>query len=220
MFPRAFDYVHLRSMLVSLNDVPAMIKKAYDHMNPGGWIEFQDSTWELHSPDNTLEGTGMQRWSQNVLRGLARSGRDTVPNLAALKEHLLGAGFVDVEEKTFPVPGNGWMRRDPKMKALGMFTSGIIMHALESYRKIIGIAGLTDGEIDTLIDEARPDVANTRIHYFFRMYVDNARGLVVWPARQCMLTNLQTLRIRPEARAGQGAGQGTPRLWVAAVDKT
>ncbi|ETS83338.1 hypothetical protein PFICI_05214 [Pestalotiopsis fici W106-1] len=170
VFPQLFDYIHLRSMLVSLNDVTTILRRSLDHMNPGAWLEFQDSSWELHSPNGSLEGTAIQRWSQCVLEGLARNGHDTVLNLQSLKSHLESVGFVDVQEKTFPVPGNGWMKRKPKMKHLGIFTGSIIVQALDAYRKVLGFAGLSDGEIDELIEAAKLEVGNTNIHFYLRIH--------------------------------------------------
>ncbi|KAF7523887.1 hypothetical protein G7054_g11620 [Neopestalotiopsis clavispora] len=169
VFPQLFDYIHLRSMLVSLNDVTTVLRKSLDHMKPGAWLEFQDSSWELHSPDGSLDGTAIQRWSQCVLEGLSRNGHDTVRNLQSLKSHLESVGFVDVQEKTFPVPGNGWMKRRPKMKHLGIFTGSIIVTALDAYRKVLGFAGLGDDEIDELIEAAKLEVSNTDIHFYLRM---------------------------------------------------
>lgn len=46
-FDHKFDYVHLRFVLACFDDDTTMLREAFDNMNPGGWIEYQDVTpWE------------------------------------------------------------------------------------------------------------------------------------------------------------------------------
>jgi ubiquinone/menaquinone biosynthesis C-methylase UbiE len=39
---QAFDYIHLRYVISCFDDTKAVLKKAFDHLKPGGWIELQD----------------------------------------------------------------------------------------------------------------------------------------------------------------------------------
>lgn len=83
-----------------------------------------------------------------------------------MKSHLLDAGFVDVEEKEILIPGNGWVQDDVKMKQMGLLTCSIMLHAIESYRKILEFTNLSEDELDTLVEEAKADVQNPQIHFF------------------------------------------------------
>ena len=38
---RLFDFVHLRLMVTCFNDHDAVMKKIYDHLVPGGYVEYQ-----------------------------------------------------------------------------------------------------------------------------------------------------------------------------------
>ncbi|KAH8649868.1 S-adenosyl-L-methionine-dependent methyltransferase [Xylariales sp. PMI_506] len=166
LFPFDFDYVHFRNTLTSFNDFSALAKKAYDHIQPGGWIEFQEGVWDLRSPDGTLKGTAIDRWASLALKGLAANGRDIISHMNSLKSHLLEAGFVGVEDREFPIPGNGWVRDDVKMHQMGLLTGSIMLHAIESYRKILEFTNLPEHELDTLIEEAKADIQNPDIHFF------------------------------------------------------
>lgn len=44
-----FDYVHLRQVVTCFSDPRIVMQQAFDNMNPGGWIEFQDMTFGLHA---------------------------------------------------------------------------------------------------------------------------------------------------------------------------
>lgn len=51
-----FDYVHLRFVYTCFNDQRLVMQNAFKNMKPGGWIEYQDSTMEVQSMDDNLEG--------------------------------------------------------------------------------------------------------------------------------------------------------------------
>ena len=57
LYSHKFDYVHLRMVLTCFNDKRVVIKHAFKNLNPGGWIEFQDTVpGELASLDNDVQG--------------------------------------------------------------------------------------------------------------------------------------------------------------------
>lgn len=80
-----------------------MIKKAYDNLRPGGWIEFNDVLFQLFCTDGTADGTHIQKWSELVLQAGDAIGRD-FRAVAKYKQWLLEAGFVDVKEEIIPCP--------------------------------------------------------------------------------------------------------------------
>ncbi|KAH9892262.1 S-adenosyl-L-methionine-dependent methyltransferase [Xylariomycetidae sp. FL2044] len=171
LFPVLFDYVHIRSSLVSFNNAQTVISKAYDQMGPGGWIEWQDSTWQLHSPDRSLEGTAIEKWSQLVLEGLKKNGRDTISGLQSMRTDLLRTGFVDVEDTVLRIPGSTWNRHESqKMEHMGMVAEAIIPLAIDSYRKILEYSTLPPNKIDALMDGAKADLQNPDIHFFFHVH--------------------------------------------------
>lgn len=51
-----FDYIHLRMVATCFNDMRAVIKTAYHNLRPGGWIEFQDGSFDLHQENGNYEG--------------------------------------------------------------------------------------------------------------------------------------------------------------------
>jgi hypothetical protein len=71
-----WDYVHMRTMGPCFTDFQAMVHKVFEHLTPGGWIELQDSDWEIHSDDGSAEGTGLQRFFAAVCASAAANGRD------------------------------------------------------------------------------------------------------------------------------------------------
>jgi hypothetical protein len=51
-----FDYIHLRAMFSCFNDPRVIMKKALENLAPGGWIEFQDTTFQTYQHNPDFEG--------------------------------------------------------------------------------------------------------------------------------------------------------------------
>ncbi|RSL70007.1 hypothetical protein CEP54_002064 [Fusarium duplospermum] len=49
-----FDYIHSRIRTSSIGNWPDYLKKIYDNLNPGGYVELQEADLFLSSDDNTL----------------------------------------------------------------------------------------------------------------------------------------------------------------------
>ncbi|RMJ18322.1 hypothetical protein CDV36_001948 [Fusarium kuroshium] len=52
-----FDYIHSRMMTSSIGNWPDYLKKIYDNLNPGGYVELQEADLFLSSDDATLHPT-------------------------------------------------------------------------------------------------------------------------------------------------------------------
>lgn len=103
VFAQPFDFVYLRFVVSCFDDHRAVMRKAFDGMRPGGWIELLDPTFELLCTDGTTDGTGIKRWADLILQSGPVVGRDfTVAK--NYKQWLLEIGFVDVVEEVFPCP--------------------------------------------------------------------------------------------------------------------
>lgn len=102
--PHKFDYIHLRTVFSCFDSPKEVMRRAFDNMNPGGWIEFQDAEAGLSCPDDTIEGTALQRWSQLLIHGGLALGRDT-DRVRHYADWLADVGFVDIVQVPVPIPG-------------------------------------------------------------------------------------------------------------------
>lgn len=110
-YQRPFDFVYMRLVNSCFDNHRTVFKKAYDNLEPGGWIELNDATFELLCTDGSVEGTNIQRWSERMFEAAAACGRDfKVPN--KYKQWLIDTGFVDVVEEVGPMPGKYLLIRD------------------------------------------------------------------------------------------------------------
>lgn len=112
--PHPFDYVHLRLAVSCFDDHRTVIRKSFDNMKPGGWIELMDPVFQTLCDDNTLEGTHLLRLNRTMIEAGLAIGRDLQKPLN-YKQWLLDAGFVDVVEEVGPGPGK------PSYSRYGMY---------------------------------------------------------------------------------------------------
>lgn len=102
--PHPFDYVHLRLAVSCFDDHRTVIRKSFDSLNPGGWMELMDPVFQTLCDDNTLSGTHLERLNHIMIEAGLAIGRDLKKPLN-YKQWLLEAGFMDVVEEVGPGPG-------------------------------------------------------------------------------------------------------------------
>ena len=80
----------------SIANWPDLLRQAYDHLRPGGWIELTDFDAWASTDDNSLPETSSYHEFQVKLDEAAKTfGRNM--NVGPLhKDNLVAAGFVDV----------------------------------------------------------------------------------------------------------------------------
>lgn len=102
--PTLFDYIHMRLVLSCFDDHRTVIRKSFEQLEPGGWLEMMDPTFEILCTDGTSSGTHIERFCHLLLEAGNAVGR----NFSVAKNYkqwLIEAGFVDVVEEVGPVPG-------------------------------------------------------------------------------------------------------------------
>ncbi|ORY60736.1 S-adenosyl-L-methionine-dependent methyltransferase [Pseudomassariella vexata] len=170
LFPYKFDYIHLRAVLTCFDDITTVIKKSFDHMNAGGYIEFMDPG-----------APAFERWNELFAKGAAAIGRD-MPRTRLYKDYLFETGFVDVVERLVPMPINPWPP-DPGFKQMGRFGEQNMLKVIDSLRKLTGLAGLTPEATEELIAQAKREIGDRRNHTYFPWYVVYARKPHPWETR-------------------------------------
>lgn len=150
VFERSFDYVHLRVVFSCFDDPKNVLQKIYDNLNPGGWVEYQDTVMELVGSEPAaheyLQASALARWNNLLKAGLHNAtGRD--PEVVRKLQHWMREiGFVDVVEKQILDPVNGWPL-DPEDRRLGQFTRLDTDMVVESSVKLLLAGGLTEAEL-------------------------------------------------------------------------
>ncbi len=93
-----FDFIHGRALCGGIADWPRLYAQAYDHLEPGGWMEMQDHECWINSDDGGMErAPGCTEWIHEVDRASAMFGKRL--NIAHLhRQWMIDAGFEGVTE--------------------------------------------------------------------------------------------------------------------------
>ena len=105
-----FQFVHIRCLMGSIGDWPALYKQAYEHMMPGAWIQHLEMDISFLSDDGTVHDDHvMAQWSK-----LFKDVGDNVGKTFNIPDQMYGlihdAGFEDLQQVWYKVPVGGWTK--------------------------------------------------------------------------------------------------------------
>lgn len=150
IFQTLFDFVHLRVMFTCFDNPKQVLQTIFDNLNPGGWVEYQDTAMELVGTEpgihEYIQASALERWNSLLKAGLQNArGRD--PGVTRKLQHWMKEiGFVDVIEKPVLAPINSWPL-DPEDRRLGQFLRLDTEMVVESSVKLLLAGGLTQEEL-------------------------------------------------------------------------
>lgn len=168
-FTQKFDLIHGRMLNSCFVDGQRLFQQAYDALEPGGWLEFQDATMPIRADDDSMDGTTWEDWVKKFMSAMEKVGRD-----ASAPEHYeqwaKDAGFVNVTRRDYKWPQNPWPK-DPAMKELGRWHLINTLDGLYGFtvRLFTRVLGMSSEEVDVFLVEARKDIMNKRIHSYWPM---------------------------------------------------
>ncbi|KAK6070845.1 methyltransferase domain-containing protein [Seiridium cupressi] len=169
--PGRFDYVHFRMMMTCFQDPKTVMRRAYEHLCPGGWIEYQDGGADVYCHDTSSLGTSIHRWLFMLKQGAKRLGRDLeAPQY--YKQWLQDVGFIDIKETIIQVPGNPWPD-DADLKDVGKWALADTNQGIEglSLRILANGLGMPVSEILQLVAQVKTDMSDTRHRFYWTMRV-------------------------------------------------
>ncbi|KAF4782429.1 methyltransferase domain-containing protein [Colletotrichum scovillei] len=168
---RPFDYIHSRVMTGSISDWDLYLRRCYDNLTPGGWVELQELDIFTTSDDGTLKAdSATRRWSTLLTEATEKLGRPYI-DPKDLVHNVTNAGFVDVSITTYKWPLNDWPK-DEKYKQIGRLHYENSTTGLEGFT----MAALTRAldwspeEVTVFLMEVRNEVKNRMIHGYTPTY--------------------------------------------------
>lgn len=155
--PLPWDYIHGRALLTCFADPSSIIKKAFDALAPGGYLELQDAVlpWKFATPPP--KDSAFARWNELTIEASIVGGRPW-NNVVNYARWFREAGFVEVEEHKFFGPTGDWSK-DPHEQRVGSWMMLNLLQALEGWtlRNMERLAWSVE-KCKKLIEEVREDL--------------------------------------------------------------
>ncbi|KAJ0344996.1 hypothetical protein COL26b_009578 [Colletotrichum chrysophilum] len=166
---RKYDYIMCRCMAACLADWPKLMKNIYDHLNPGGWVEFQDTSIEYYSDDGTLtEEHYFPQWNKTLVEAIASIGREPSPG-PKLEGWVRNTGFQRINHSKVKIPLAPWPK-DPFYKDLGAMNLTQVLDGLAGFtmRVFCGVLGQTQEEAQVMMAAVRNELK--KLHSFHSQF--------------------------------------------------
>ncbi|KAF6798128.1 methyltransferase domain-containing protein [Colletotrichum sojae] len=165
-----FDFVFIRHGNACFASWEGLLKRAYDNLEPGGYIELQDNAFPILSQDGSIEGTAVARWSSLLIEAARHMGR-SIEAPSSFKQMVRDAGFVDVVERREVWPIGPWTR-DRQLYFRGGWVrdgslAGLEASCLAFFTRMLG---WTREEVLVFCAEVRRDLRDIRIHGYWNVY--------------------------------------------------
>ncbi|RDW89155.1 S-adenosyl-L-methionine-dependent methyltransferase-16 [Coleophoma cylindrospora] len=103
-----FDLIHIRELFGCVVDWDDFFQQAFTHTKPGGYVEILEHAVTPVSDDDTVDANHFfTKWGETVI-GLGEKFGKSFTIWEESKARMEQAGFVDVVEKRYKWPMNGW----------------------------------------------------------------------------------------------------------------
>ncbi|KAF9872040.1 methyltransferase domain-containing protein [Colletotrichum karsti] len=167
-----FDFIFVRHMNACFESWETMLSQAFQHLEPGGYIELQDNSFPILCPDDSMPpDSAIARWSSLLMEGTNKINRPIdVPS--RFKRLLEEAGFECVEEHKRIWPINSWPAKR-KLKEMGWWVrettlAGIEASTLALFTRVLG---WTVEETRDFCEEVKVEMASRSVHAYWNVYV-------------------------------------------------
>jgi len=166
-----FDLVYMRNLNGSIKNWPRLLRQAFDHLAPGGYIELFDPVCGIKCDDDTLpKDSAIRKWSEYMLEASTKAGC-YLDEPTTYKQKVIDAGFVDVVETVYTYPMNTWPK-DKKWKAVGAWVLENMHGGLESMSLVMftKVLGWSYEEVQVFLAQARKELKDKSIHAYWPVY--------------------------------------------------
>jgi SAM-dependent methyltransferase len=166
-FDTKFDYIHCRCFHMAIEE-KKLFKQAYDALKPGGWFEITETALPLQCDDDTLEGTHLLMWCEEMLK-LGRAHGMNFDNPFKYRQWVEEAGFVNVQEHPQNFPISPWPK-DEHLKQIGNWTQFSFGEGLEAFSIHMWMEqkGWSYDEYQVFLAKVRQEIQSRKVHGYLR----------------------------------------------------
>lgn len=165
---RQFDFIHVR-MLGDVADKEQFVRTIYEHLNPGGWVEFTEWIVVLQSPNRSLYGTAFHKWNLLLRQGLRNMGR-SLQYPSQYQPILRKAGFERFKLTKYAAPTNACYpgKKCQRFGAMMSDNWNAIIEPLSVPVFTIGL-GWSEPQVQSLVRDVRREITDTNYHSFITL---------------------------------------------------
>ncbi|TGZ77498.1 methyltransferase domain-containing protein [Ascodesmis nigricans] len=168
-----FDFIHVRQMFTGIRDYPGFLQQMYKHAKPGGYFEFAESGFMLHSDDGTLTPETKIGYMFERFRECAEKAGVSLPEPEEVAEMATDAGFVDVKIVKMKQPWGAWPK-DKRLKHVGRMCAAVgDQHGIEAFCLALftRFGGMTEEEGKKICAEASREIqTTTHVHAYNELW--------------------------------------------------
>ncbi|KAF2817315.1 S-adenosyl-L-methionine-dependent methyltransferase [Mytilinidion resinicola] len=172
VYSKPFDYIHTRDLGGSISDWPKLMRQAYEHLAPGGWLELQEFEVTLKSDDDTLKLAPTFCEYIEHLHKASEMFKKPMNIAETHKQTMIDAGFEDVTDDIYKVPSSPWPK-DPRMKEIGRYNLCSLLMAVEAYSLALftRVLGWSNEATQVHLAGVRKDLKNRQVHSYCNLHV-------------------------------------------------
>ncbi|KAH8721201.1 Secondary metabolism regulator LAE1 [Beauveria bassiana] len=147
-----------------------LLKQAYEHIRPGGWVELQDVDGVVHTDDNSVpKDWPLKRFTNLLVEAFAQFGTN-VNAAESGREYLEEAGFVNIQHNYIKLPYGTWPK-DKLMRLVGMY----YRTACEDFLPAVGAMhfpkmGWEKAEMEVFFAQVRQSMRDPKVHAYGKMH--------------------------------------------------
>lgn len=166
-----YDLVYARNLAPLVKDFPKLLKRSFENLKPGGWIETGDFSANVDCDDGTMKDDWpLKVFWDKVQDAMTIFGTEIriAPRVGELMEE---AGFVNVQKRVFKVPVGTWPL-DKTLRLVGLYMRTVTRDFLgAAASKPFQKLGMSEAEIEVFLAAVRKALVDDRVHCFGRYYV-------------------------------------------------
>jgi len=159
-----FDHIHGRMLMAATHDAAKLLSRTVDHVNPGGWAEWQEMAHEIRcacpgvADMAKCKSQAFDAWNDKMVQAETNLATD-IKQGAKYAPLFDSSGLVNTVEVVNIVPVGPW-RADPREQRIGQLCQDAISGGLDgvSMGFMTRGLGMTKEQTDALVSKIRAEL--------------------------------------------------------------
>lgn len=171
--PAHFDFIHARDLMTAVRDWPRLIRQAYTHLKPGGWIQLASTIPGALSDDNTIPPNSGYVECGRLYFQMAEKMGAPLDAPRSWAHQMRDTGFTNVQDVVYKLPMGSWprskrLRTIGRLEQIMILEGGFEAYMLRGYTQILG--GRVE-DLQIILALARREIKDPSVHTYVQFHV-------------------------------------------------